>query len=271
MKLPIYQVDAFAGKLFQGNPAAVVPCTHWLKDELLQDIAAENNLSETAFFVREDQGYRLRWFTPTREVSLCGHATLAAATVLWEKMGYVANEITFQSHSGALTVRRQAGFYYLDFPQDPVSPVEAPQALIDAMGQAPKEIFQSERENWVLLYSAQDEIQQLSPDFEVVKAQLGHGVVVTAPGEECDFVSRYFVPAYGINEDPVTGSTHAALFPFWANRLSIEKLTAQQLSSRGGALTGSVLPGDRVEIGGKAVCYLEGHIFVSSGEDSSGV
>lgn len=258
MNIPLYQVDAFTKELFRGNPAAVCPLPEWLPDELLQKIAAENNLSETAFFVREESPLRLRWFTPAAEVPLCGHATLAAAFVYCEHLSRGSNQVEFNSASGPLTVERRGDRFILDFPAEPAAPWTPSFDLAAALGAAPAEILRSPKHllaqfpDWRLL-------QALTPNFAQLASFEGVGVIVTAAGEDCDFVSRFFAPRVGIDEDPVTGSAHCTLTPYWSERLDKSRLTARQVSARGGELI-CELRDDRVLIEGSAVLYLRGEI-----------
>lgn len=260
MRLPLYQVDAFTSKLFGGNPAAICPLECWLPDSVLQHIAAENNLSETAFFVKEADGYRLRWFTPAVEVDLCGHATLAAAFVLLECLGLPTDEVTFHTRSGPLSVHRQAYLYTLDFPSRPGFPVPVSDALTAALGQAPEAAYRAR--DLLCIFPTEADVAALKPDMKALAALPDFAVIATAPGHHCDFVSRFFAPAQGIDEDPVTGSAHCTLTPYWANRLDKPQLTAKQISARGGDLLVE-LAGDRVKISGRAVLYLEGFAHVA--------
>jgi PhzF family phenazine biosynthesis protein len=260
MQISIFQVDAFAGQLFQGNPAAVCPLDSWLPDKLMQAIASENNLSETAFFVPSGNGYHLRWFTPATEVDLCGHATLASAHVLYNHLGYDEASINFESKSGLLNVSRDAGYYIMDFPADLIEPVLAPKVLAEAIQLTPEEVFTG-REDFMAVLKSEAEVAALEPDFQLLKKVKSRGLIVTAPGDEVDFVSRCFFPNAGIDEDPVTGSAHTTMTPYWAERLSKQALTARQISTRGGQISCTML-GDRIALAGKAVTYLEGKIFI---------
>ena len=260
MRLPLYQVDAFSSKLFGGNPAAICPLECWLPDALLQHIAAENNLAETAFFVKEPEGYRIRWFTPAVEVDLCGHATLAAAYVLLECLGLPADHVTFNSRSGPLTVHRQAYLYTLDFPSRPGVPVPISDALSAALGHAPEAAYQAR--DLLCVFPSEADVAALRPDMKALAALPHFAIIATAPGHHCDFVSRFFAPAQGIDEDPVTGSAHCTLTPYWAARLGKPALSAKQISARGGDLLVE-LAGDRVKISGRAVLYLEGFANVA--------
>lgn len=263
MKLKQYQVDAFAERVFQGNPAAVCPLAFWLEDGVLQSIAMENNLSETAFFVPTENGFHIRWFTPVAEVDLCGHATLAAAYVIFAEQHYAQPEIVFQSHSGELIVRLEAdGTLTLDFPA--IVPVRCPPPplLGPALGRDPAEVWQAD--DFIAVYEHAEHVRALRPDFARMRALGLRGVVATAPGEgDCDFVSRFFAPKYGIPEDPVTGSAHCELTPYWAQRLRKSHLFARQVSRRGGELR-CELRDRRVLIAGRAVIYSRGEIEVPS-------
>jgi len=259
MLLPIYQVDAFADHLFAGNPAAVCPIDAWLSDETMQAIARENNLSETAFFAPEGEQFRIRWFTPTSEVKLCGHATLASAFVYFTHMAPHADRLVLQSLSGPLAVTRQGDLLTLDFPAVSVAPVEAPHDAESTLGAPIVEAHAAD--DWLFLVASADAVRSLKPDMRELRGWDKRGVIVTAKGEDCDFVSRFFVPKLGVDEDPVTGSAHTKLAPYWGHRLGKTKLLARQLSSRGGTLHCEVV-GDRVKIGGRAVPYLIGTITV---------
>lgn len=260
MQLLIYQVDAFTSNLFGGNPAAVVPLKEWLTNEQMQNIAAENNLSETAFFVKEGGSYRLRWFTPVVEVDLCGHATLATAHILFEELEYEDDEIVFKTKSGLLTVCREDDRLMMDFPADYMIKVEAPEGLFSALGiQAANEVYKSD--DYMVVLESEDEVAALQPDFKRLKEIPARGIIVTAPGKNVDFVSRFFAPQSGIDEDPVTGSAHTKTAPYWSEKLDKEVLEARQISSRGGNLT-CRMKGDRVEILGKAITYLKGEISI---------
>ncbi len=263
MKLPVYVVDAFTSKLFGGNPAAICPLEEWLPDELMQNLAAENNLAETAFIVNENGRYRIRWFTPGAEVALCGHATLATAHVFYTQLGYTGNEISFDSLSGILKVYSNTeGMYTLDFPVDSnlKALAEAPAGLLEALGVPDAGIFQTSFDYMVVLPSQKD-VEAVSPDLKALAKTGGRGVIVTAKGDEADFVSRFFAPQVGIDEDPVTGSAHTALTPYWAGQLQKNPLKAIQLSKRRGHLS-CELKGDRVYISGGAVTYMKGECFV---------
>ena len=259
MSLQIFQVDAFSKEPFHGNPAAIVPLDAWLPAATMQNIALENNLAETAFFVREGNGYGLRWFTPTVEMDLCGHATLASAHVLYEVLGETTDVLRFHTKSGELTVAREGDRLVLDFPARPATISEAPTRLIEAIGRQPREILRAR--DYLLVYDTEDDILAIDPDFNALAKIKTHAVIVTAKGKESDFVSRFFAPEVGVNEDPVTGSAHCTLIPYWAEKLGKTELYARQLSARGGELFCELL-GDRVKIGGNAVLYLRGEIFI---------
>lgn len=260
MKLKIYQADAFAASLFKGNPAAVVPLANWLPDETLQQIAAENNLSETAFFIPEGDHFHIRWFTPKAEVNLCGHATLATAHILFNELNFQGELILFNSKSGILTVKKVEDKLQLDFPADFAQLVEPVPVFTEAFGVQPSATLKG-RTDYLLLYDSEETIRNIKPNFNLLYQTDARGIMVTAKGNEVDFVSRFFAPAVGVNEDPVTGSAHTTLVPFWSNKLNKTELTALQLSTRGGQLWCS-LSGDRVLIAGKAVTYLRGEIEV---------
>jgi PhzF family phenazine biosynthesis protein len=262
MKIPIYQVDAFAGQLFSGNPAAVCPLEAWLPDQLLQSIGQENNLSETAYYLEEDQEYRLRWFTPGSEVNLCGHATLATAHVLFFELGYQGPELVFQTLSGKLVVRRTGSDQYqMDFPLAGLEICEPPAGLIDALGRMPREVFRS-REDIYAVYDSQADVESLNPNMFLLRAIDCRGIGVTAPGDgESDFVSRFFAPGLGIPEDPVTGSAHCSTAPYWSEKLDKTRFKARQVSNRGGDLDLQI-SGNRLLISGQARTYMKGHIYV---------
>ena len=262
MKLKIFQVDAFTAKPFAGNPAAVVPLTGWLPDETMLNIAAENNLAETAFFVGGNGNYELRWFTPTVEMDLCGHATLASAYVLAEVMRTEQGEIAFQTKSGELSVTRDGEQFVLDLPSRPAVKTDLPAGLVEALGGGvPKSVLRSR--DYLVVYSSEAEVAALEPDFRAIAALDVHAVIATARGDDSDFVSRFFAPSVGVDEDPVTGSAHCTLIPYWADKLGKHELFARQISRRGGELY-CELAGDRVRIGGTAVLYLQGEIYVGA-------
>jgi len=262
-RLPLYQVDAFADAVFAGNPAAVVPLETWLPDDLMLSIAAENNLAETAFFVTEGDMRRLRWFTPTVEMDLCGHATLASAYVIFQHLEPQATELNFITRSGPLSVARlENGLLELDFPSRPPAPCALPDGLIEAVGKAPLEVLKSR--DVVALYDDADFIRDLKPNMAKLAELDAHALIVTAPGKPgsgVDFVSRFFAPLEGIPEDPVTGSAHCTLTPYWAAKLGKTQMIARQLSARGGQLE-LRLAGERVHMAGRVVPYLEGVITV---------
>lgn len=259
MKIPIYQVDAFTDRLFGGNPAAVCPLEEWLAPEIMQNIAAENNLSETAFFVRKDMIFELRWFTPATEVDLCGHATLASGHVLYSHLGYTEDQVTFSTMSGEVAVSKSDGRLVLDFPATPPLQAEMKDELIQGLGREPREVLKSR--DYLAVFDNEDEILALQPDFSVLGKLDCLGIIVTAEGKGSDFVSRFFAPAVGIDEDPVTGSAHTTLVPFWSERLKKNSLHAFQLSRRRGELF-CQHAGDRVKIGGQAVTFFIGEIIL---------
>lgn len=260
MQLKMYQVDAFARVPFKGNPAAVCPLESWISDELMQQIAKENNLSETAFFVPGEQAYHLRWFTPEQEIDLCGHATLATAHVLYEHMGYRGESIAFDSMSGRLTVSRVDGLLSMDFPAWVAAPFEVTQRVRNALGDSPVECHSTR--DFLCVFETEEQIRALRPSQEKLLELDCSCLIATAPGSgEYDFVSRVFCPAEGIPEDPVTGSAHCTLVPYWSKRLGRMKLKAYQASARGGELLCED-NGDRVSIAGSAVSYMEATISV---------
>lgn len=261
MPQKIYQVDAFADKVFSGNPAAVCPLGHWLEEETMQHIAQENNLAETAFYVKQGEQYEIRWFTPAVEVDLCGHATLAAAFVLFNQENHPGDRIDFYSpRSGQLTVTRQGDLLTLNFPTDTFQPVELPKEIIAGFNIRPLAAYKG-KTDFMVEFASEEEIIRLEPQFDEIARLEARGVIATARGNKTDFVSRFFAPQVGINEDPVTGSAHTTLIPFWAKKLAKNSLTALQLSARKGFLQCSYLE-DRVEIGGYGKLYLKGEIFL---------
>lgn len=261
MKQKIYQVDAFTDKVFSGNPAAVCPLEEWLDAEIMQKIAAENNLAETVFFVKRDDVFEIRWFTPTVEVDLCGHATLAAAFVLFFHEDHASDIINFHSHrSGPLSVRKDGEFLTLNFPSDSTKTIPLNETIANCFDRQPKIVLQG-RTDYLMIYEEQDDISLLQPRFDEIAKLPVRGVIVSAKGKDVDFVSRFFGPQSGINEDPVTGSAHTTLTPYWANRLNKKGLTAIQLSDRKGYLHCKDL-NDRVEISGQAKLYLIGEIYI---------
>ncbi|HUS07322.1 MAG TPA: PhzF family phenazine biosynthesis protein [Bryobacteraceae bacterium] len=259
MKLPLYQVDAFTSKLFHGNPAAVCPLESWLDEELMQSIAAENNLSETAFLVPDGDRFQLRWFTPKAEVDLCGHATLASAFVLMTQIDPARNQVVFDTKSGELEVRRNNDLYTLDFPSRPPAPCIAPPTLADALGASPQEVWAAKV--YMAVFESAQEVIALEPDMKLLAELDKYAVIATGPGEDCDFVSRFFAPQVGVPEDPVTGSAHCTLIPYWSDCLGKQQLIAQQVSERGGELYCDDL-GDRVTMSGRAVLYSTGTIHL---------
>jgi PhzF family phenazine biosynthesis protein len=261
LTIPIFQVDAFTDKLFGGNPAAVCPLHEWLSIPLMQKIAAENNLAETAFFVRQGSDFELRWFTPESDVDLCGHATLASAHVVFHELGYSGDFVHFHSpRSGLLTVTKRGDELVLDFPCDTISQIDVEPIHSSGLSKAPRAVYKG-KTDYLFVYDAEADIRALQPDFEALKIHPVRGIIVTAPGEKVDFVSRFFGPACGVNEDPVTGSAHTNLTPYWSSVLGKITLTALQLSQRTGSLTCTLI-GDRVEIAGESVLYLRGDINV---------
>ena len=260
MKLRIFQVDAFASELFRGNPAAVVPLEKWLPDKIMQNIALENNLSETAFFIPKNEEYQIRWFTPLAEVDLCGHATLATAHVLFNHLNYQQAEIHFESRSGHLKVRRNKEILFLDFPASSLIKTEIPENLKEAFQFQPEKCFKG-REDYMLVYNDEEEVLTLKPEFERIGSTTTRGIIITSASRKYDFVSRFFAPAVGINEDPVTGSAHTMLIPYWAKTLGKNELLAKQVSTRGGIIH-CKNKGERVEIGGQAITYMSGEIFI---------
>ncbi|MFK7936126.1 MAG: PhzF family phenazine biosynthesis protein [Saprospiraceae bacterium] len=266
MKLKLYQADAFTTQLFGGNPAAVVPlASEWLSEELMQSIALENNLSETAFYKPSatDCDFDLRWFTPAAEVDLCGHATLATAHILYDKVGWTADEVSFYTRSGKLIVHKTADGYAMDFPTDNIQAHTRDIALLEQMGITILSAAEG-REDLIIELASEQEVRAIQPDMSIVRQLTDRrGLLVTARGEAVDFVSRCFFPLYGIDEDPVTGSAHTTLAPFWAEKLGKTRMTARQISARGGALVCEV-KGARTILEGNAVTYLEGVIEVDS-------
>ena len=258
-RIPLYQVDAFASRVFTGNPAAVCPLEQWLPDEQMQGIAAENNLAETAFFVKNGDGYHLRWFTPTVEVNLCGHATLASAFVILNKLTPAAESVQFSSKSGKLVVTRSGDLLSLDFPAWQPTDCEVFPGLVTALGGRPVEVVASQ--DYLVVYATEDELRSLKPDMDVLLKADRFAVIASAPGRDADFVSRFFAPKQGIAEDPVTGRAHCTLIPYWSKRLGKSKLHAFQASPRGGELWCEDR-GERVTISGKAVQFLEGTIYL---------
>ncbi len=263
MSQELVQVDAFADRVFSGNPAAVMPLQAWLDDAVLQSLAMENNLSETAFLVPAADGYELRWFTPAVEVDLCGHATLASAHVLFEHLDFDGDEILFHTRSGELRVKRASAGLTLDFPATDLVATSVDMAVCDALGAIASEMVLAGQEGGKLLcvFEFEEDVAALTPDFPALLAATDRPVIATAPGNQCDFVSRFFGPQVGIDEDPVTGSAHCALVPYWAQRLHINRLEARQVSARGGRLDCDYRDG-RVFMTGQAVTYLRGTVCV---------
>jgi len=259
MRLPVYKVDAFTSRVFAGNPAAVMPLESWLPDATLQAIAAENNLSETAYVVREGEGWRLRWFTPGVEVALCGHATLATALVMKDKLNLWRGRIAFETRSGTLVVSEDGARLALDFPAQPPRPIAAPAGLEAALGAKPVAVLQEI--DLVCVFEQARQVRELRPDIRALARIDARGIIVTAPGDDCDFVSRFFAPRVGVDEDPVTGSAHCKLIPYWSRRLGKREMFARQVSARGGELW-CVDRGERVTIAGRGVMFLEGTIEI---------
>ena len=259
-RIPMYQIDAFAAAAFKGNPAAVCPLDGWLGDEVMQSIAFENNLSETAYLVeRGDGDYDLRWFTPAIEVDLWGHATLATGWLVLNRLRPDAEAVRFHTRSGMLTVARDNGHLVMDFPALVAAPVDPPAGFEDAMGFHPEAFLRAVKNMAVL--GSEAEVLAVEPDLEFIKGMAGMGLIVTAPGDGSDCASRYFAPQAGIDEDPVTGSAHCTIVPYWADRLGKAEIHARQVSARGGDLY-CRLDGERVVIGGKAVLFMEGEIVL---------
>jgi PhzF family phenazine biosynthesis protein len=260
LKIPMYQVDAFAGKIFSGNPAAICPLETWLPDAQMQAIAAENNLAETAFFVRNGAGYKLRWFTPMVEIDLCGHATLATAYIILNDLTPGERSVSFETKSGKLTVTRDGDLYSLDFPSRPPARCgEVCPELIPALGGKPEAILAAR--DYFVVYGSEEELRALKPNMHALMTIDRFAVIATAPGRDVDFVSRFFAPAKGVPEDPVTCSAHCSLIPYWSERLGKKKLHAYQASARGGELWCEDR-GDRVTMSGNAVRFFEGTIFL---------
>jgi len=262
MYLPVFHVDAFSTNPFGGNPAAVCPLADWLDDDLLRAVASENNLSETAYLVPRGDHYDLRWFTPRCEVKLCGHATLASAHVVMQILAPDSHSVRFETRfSGSLNVSRDGNLLAMDFPVNmPWSCPSAPAALLESLGSVPASVVQVE-DNYFAVYEREEDVRRIRPDLRVLEKLHPAGVAITAPGENCDFVSRYFAPSYGIPEDPVTGSTHCSLAPYWGGRLGKTILHARQVSERGGELW-CELNGQRVTIKGSAVLTLRGELLI---------
>jgi len=259
MNLRLYQVDAFAESVFSGNPAAVCPLENWLSEQLMQKIAQENNLSETAYFVKNGDNYEIRWFTPEAEVDLCGHATLASAFVIFNFLEKTADKLVFKYKLGELIVIKKGEVLEMNFPANPPKKASIPANFSRAFGMSPSSFYG--RNFGMAVFGSQEAIENLHPDFNALKEIEYHAVIATAPGRDVDFVSRVFAPKIGINEDPVTGAAHTELIPFWSNRLKKSKLIARQISKRGGDLI-CELNGDRVKIAGKAALYMVGNITI---------
>ena len=259
MKLDLFQVDAFTDKVFQGNPAAVIPLDKWLPNQTMQSIAQENNLSETAFFIKKDLHYEIKWFTPFREVDLCGHATLAAAFILFEILEIDLDKIIFKSRSGRLVVEKDGNLFRMDFPSQKPEKCTPPKILEDALGLKPLACYFNE--DYVVIFENEELVINIDPSFHKLKKLKSRGVIITAPGVKYDFVSRAFFPRYGINEDPVTGSAHTKLIPYWFQETGKFKYTAKQLSKRGGELFCEYNK-DRVFISGSAVLYINGKLEI---------
>lgn len=259
MKLTIYQIDAFAEKQFEGNPAAVVPLREWLPDRVMQAIAEENNLAETAFFVPTDDGFHIRWFTPNKEVKLCGHATLASGYVLFNILGHDEKFVSFESLSGLLTVSKNNEMFTLNFPAQLPICCDTPLLLSNGLGKAPTECLESD--DYLAVFASEEDVLNITPNYELLKQLNLRGVIATAPSTKYDFIVRFFAPKFGIPEDSVTGSAYTQLMPYWSSKLGKSKLNAKQVSSRGG-LVFCELQGDRVLISGNAVKYLEGTIEI---------
>jgi len=259
MKLKLYQVDAFANQRFEGNPAAICPLNDWLPDSLMQSIAEENNLSETAFFVVKDGVYHIRWFTPVHEVDLCGHATLASAFVIFNSPGFTESEINFESKSGRLRVQKKVEGLEMDFPSQVPVKCSAPDDLLNAFDVQPLECLK--REDYILVFENEADVLNAKPDLSKLSKLDLRGVIITSVSNQYDFISRFFAPKYGINEDPVTGSSFTQLAPYWAGKLDKQILSAKQVSRRGGKVA-CINEGERVKISGKAVLYMEAVIEV---------
>jgi PhzF family phenazine biosynthesis protein len=260
MKIKIYQLDAFTDSLFGGNPAAVCPLIEWLPDALLQNIAMENNLAETAFIVKESNGYRIRWFTPAVEVDLCGHATLAAAYVLFHLENYQGNEIEFQSRSGLLRVINEHDMLTLNFPVDKLEEVDISSGFLSCFDIAPIKVYKG-KSDFMFVFENESQIANIQPDLHRISELDARGVIITAKGDHVDFVSRFFAPQSGIDEDPVTGSAHTSLTPYWHEVLQKDEMTAIQLSKRKGFLKCKYL-GERIAISGKVCLYMSGEIIL---------
>lgn len=262
MKLKIYQIDAFTDHIFSGNSAAVCPLTSWISDDIMQKIAMENNLSETVFYVKNNNQYEIRWFTPTVEIDLCGHATLAAAYVLFNFENYSADVVHFYSpRSGALSVAKKDDFFTLNFPVDVSFETHLTPEISACFNTTPIAVYKA-RTDYMIVFETEEQIKHIVPNFDEIAKLKSRGVMITAKGNQVDFVSRFFAPQSGINEDPVTGSAHTTLTPYWTKRLNKTELTAIQLSDRKGYLQCKLLNDHRVEISGKGKLYLIGEIYL---------
>jgi len=259
MELMLYHIDAFANKSFEGNPAAICPLDEWLPDELMQSISAENNLSETAFFVPTETGYHVRWFTPLHEVDLCGHATLASAYVIFNFLGYQKDAITFESRSGILTVTKHGDWLDLDFPTKVPVACSVPEQILKAFAITPIECLRAD--DYIVVFDNEENVANAKPDIGLLSELDLRGVAITAKSNSYDFVTRFFAPKHGLAEDPVTGSIFTELIPYWSAKLNKTELTAKQISARGGEV-GCVYVGDRVKISGRAVKYMTGSIYI---------
>lgn len=259
MKLTLYQIDAFANKIFEGNPAVICPLDEWLPDELMQSIATENNLSETAFFVETSNGYHIRWFTPVYEVDLCGHATLASSYVIFNILGCEEKEISFESRSGLLSVKQNNDWLEMDFPSQPPVKCSTPEQILRAFDESPVECLQAE--DYVVVFENEESILSANPNLLFLSELDLRGVAITSKSKSHDFITRFFAPKYGINEDPVTGSAFTQLIPYWSNKLNKQCLNAKQVSKRGGEVR-CVYSGERVQISGKAAEYMVGIIEI---------
>ncbi|WP_026888932.1 PhzF family phenazine biosynthesis protein [Clostridium beijerinckii] len=259
MRIPIYQIDAFTNELFRGNPAAVCPLEQWIDDNIMQEIARENNLSETAFFVKKADLYELRWFTPEFEIDLCGHATLAAAYVIFQYLEKDLNDISFNTKSGVLKVVKKNTLLSMLFPSREGEKCNITKEFVEALGKKPLELYKAR--DYMAVFEKEEDIRNLNPDVEKLRKINAFGIIATAKGNDVDFVSRYFIPDSAIGEDPVTGSAHCTLTPYWRKILNKDKFVARQLSSRSGTLYCRALD-DQVEISGEAVFYLKGYINI---------
>ncbi|QFR49054.1 PhzF family phenazine biosynthesis protein [Sulfurimonas lithotrophica] len=259
MTLDMYQIDAFASKVFEGNPAAVIPLKEWLDDALMQKIAQENNLSETVFFVKEDEYYHIRWFTPNTEVDMCGHATLASAYVLFELLSFKDDVIAFNSKSGILKVKKEDKKYVMDFPAQTIDKCEIPKVIINAFDKTPIECYKSM--DYLVVFENEQDILDAKVNLQLLKELDLRGVIITSKSSNYDFVCRFFAPSHGIDEDPVTGSAYTQLVPYWSDKLNKNTFASKQVSQRGGEVF-CKLDADKVEISGEAVKYLEGKISI---------